>query len=335
MIKKLVNKPGDEVLEMLDGLILAFPNIVRLDSKWNNIYRISKKKDNKVALLSGGGSGHEPAHAGYVGFGMLDCACAGATFTSPSIPQILAGIKEVATETGVLVIIKNYSGDVMNFQSAAKIAKVQGVKVDWVIVNDDVAIRDKSNRRGTGITVFVHKISGALAEQGGSMEDVKRVAQKVIDNGREFGVALTPCSVPAAGKYTFELGEDEIEIGIGIHGEKGVEKAKWLPSSELAKLMVNRVVEDLGVGKGDEITLMVQGTGGTPYMEKLLFYRDVRRYIDSLGVIVYDSWIGEFMSSLEMQGARVGILKLDKELKELLKAPANTVTIHIPGPVIS
>jgi dihydroxyacetone kinase-like protein len=335
MIKKLVNKPGDEVLEMLDGLTLAFPDIVRLDSKWNNIYRISKKKDNKVALLSGGGSGHEPAHAGYVGFGMLDCACAGATFTSPSVPQILAGIKEVATETGVLVIIKNYSGDVMNFQSAAKIAKVQGVKVDWVIVNDDVAVRDKSNRRGTGITVFVHKISGALAEQGGSMEDVKRVAQKVIDNGREFGVALTPCSVPAAGKYTFELGEDEIEIGIGIHGEKGVEKAKWLPSSELAKLMVNRVVEDLDVGKGDEITLMVQGTGGTPYMEKLLFYRDVRRYIDSLGVIVYDSWIGEFMSSLEMQGARVGMLKLDKELKELLKAPANTVAIHIPGPVIS
>jgi len=335
MIKKLINKPGEEVREMLEGLILAFPYIVRLDSKWNNIYRLSKKSDDKVALLSGGGSGHEPAHGGYVGFGMLDCACAGATFTSPTVPQILAGIKEVSTKVGVLVVIKNYSGDVMNFQSAVKLARAQGTKVDWVIVNDDVAVHDRSNRRGTGITVFVHKIAGALAEKYGSMEDVKRVAQKVIDNGREFGLALTPCSVPAAGKYTFELGEDEIEMGIGIHGEKGVEKAKWLPSCKLAKLMVNKVVEDLGVGKDDEITLMVQGTGGTPYMEKLLFYRDVRRYIDSLGISVYASWIGEFMSSLEMQGARVGLLKLDQELKELLNAPANTVVIHMPGPVIS
>jgi len=335
MIKKLINRPGDEVREMLEGLVMAFPDIVRLDTKWNNIYRFSKKADNRVALLSGGGSGHEPAHAGYVGSGMLDCACAGATFTSPTVPQILVGIKEVATKAGVLVVIKNYSGDVMNFQSAAKMARFQDVKVDWVIVNDDVAVCDRSNRRGTGITVYVHKIVGALAENGGSLEEVQRVAQKVIDNGREFGVALTSCSVPAVGKYTFELGIDEIEMGIGIHGEKGVEKAKWIPSGELAKLMVDKVVGDLAVGKGDEIALMVQGTGGTPYMEKLLFYRDVRKYIDSLGIKVHSSWIGEFMSSLEMQGARVGVLKLDEELKSLLGAPASTVAIHIPGPVIS
>ena len=334
MIKKLINKPGDEVHEMLEGLVLAFPDLVKLDSKWNNVYRIYKKADNKVALLSGGGSGHEPAHAGYVGFGMLDCACAGATFTSQTVSQILAGIKEMSTKVGILVVIKNYSGDVMNFQLAAKMARTQGIKVDWVIVNDDVAVPDRSKRRGTGITVFVHKIAGAFAEKGGNLEDVKRVAQKVIDNGREFGVALTPCSIPAAGKHTFELGEDEIEMGIGIHGEKGVEKAKLIPSSELAKLMVDKIVKDLGTAKGDEIALMVQGTGGTPYMEKLLFYRDVRKYVDSLGLVVHASWIGEFMSSLEMQGARVGVLKLDEELKGLLGASAVTVAIRIPGPVI-
>jgi dihydroxyacetone kinase-like protein len=222
----------------------------------------------------------------------------------------------------------------MNFQSAAKSARAQGIMVDWVIVNDDVAIRDRSKRRGTGVTVFVHKIAGALAEKGGNLEDVKRVSQKVIENGREFGVALTPCSVPAVGRHTFELGEDEIEIGIGIHGEKGVEKAKWAPSAELAKMMVDKVVEDLNTVKGDKIALMVQGTGGTPYMEKLLFYRDVRKYVDSLGLIVYASWIGEFMSSLEMQGARVGVLKLDEELKVLLGDHAATVTINTPSPVI-
>jgi dihydroxyacetone kinase-like protein len=334
VIKKLINRPGEEVREMLEGLVLAFPDIVKLDSKWNNIYRAYKKADNKVALLSGGGSGHEPAHMGYVGFGMLDCACSGATFTSPTIPQIIVGIKEVTTKAGILVVIKNYSGDVMNFQSAAKSARAQGIMVDWVIVNDDVAIRDRSKRRGTGVTVFVHKIAGALAEKGGNLEDVKRVSQKVIENGREFGVALTPCSVPAVGRYTFELGEDEIEIGIGIHGEKGVEKAKWAPSEELAKMMVDKVVEDLNTVKGDKIALMVQGTGGTPYMEKLLFYRDVRKYVDSLGLIVYASWIGEFMSSLEMQGARVGVLKLDEELKILLGDRTATVAINTPGPVI-
>jgi dihydroxyacetone kinase-like protein len=319
---------------MLEGLALAFPEIIKLDSKWNNVYRVHKKMDNKVALLSGGGSGHEPAHAGYVGIGMLDCACAGATFTSPTVPQIVAGIRVVSKEAGVLIIIKNYSGDVMNFQSAAKLASASGFKVDWVIVNDDVAVGDKSKRRGTGITVFVHKIAGALAENGGNLKDVKHVALQVIENGREFGVALTPCSVPAVGRHTFELGEDEIEVGIGIHGEKGVEKSKWIPSAELAKLMVDKVVEDLSLARGDEIALMVQGTGGTPYMEKLLFYRDVRKYVDSLGLVVYTSWIGEFMSSLEMQGARVGVLRLDEELKGLLGASAATVAIHVPGPVI-
>jgi dihydroxyacetone kinase-like protein len=336
-LKKLINNPGEEVREMLEGMVLAFPELLRLDSQWNNVYRASKKPSHKVALISGGGSGHEPAHAGYVGYGMLDGACAGATFTSPTVPQILAGIKEVATEAGVLVIIKNYSGDVMNFTSAAKMAQGQGIKVDHVIVNDDVSIEDKSHRRGTTITVLVHKIAGAAAEEGWELSEVKRVAQKVIENGRDIGVALTPCSVPAAGKPTFELGPDEIEFGIGIHGERGVKRMNYVPSKELAKLMVDKIVDDLKLGKGDEVFLVVQGTGGTPYMEKFVFYRDVRKYVESLGLKVFGSWIGEFMTSLEMQGGRVAILRLDEEMKRLLMAPANTVAIRVSGnvPVVS
>ncbi len=334
-IKKLLNKPGEEVREMLEGMALAFPDIIRLDPQWNNVYRAYKKPNNRVALVSGGGSGHEPAHAGYVGYGMLDAAAAGATFTSTTVPQVLAAIKEVATSAGVLVIIKNYSGDVMNFTSAVKMAQAQGIKADYVIVNDDVSISEKERRRGTTITVLVHKIAGAAAEEGQPLEEVKRIAQKVIENGRDIGVALTPCSVPAAGKYTFELGSDEIEFGIGIHGEPGVQRMKYMISKEIAKMMVDKIVEDLKLQKGDEIFLVVQGTGGTPYMEKFVFYRDVRQYVESLGLKVFWSWIGEFMTSLEMQGGRVAILRLDEELKRLLIAPAYTIAVRVTGPMLA
>lgn len=333
-MKKLINTPGEEVREMLEGMVLAFPEILRLDPDWNNVYRRYKKPSYKVALVSGGGSGHEPAHAGYVGYGMLDGACAGFTYTSPTVPQIQAAIREVATDAGVLVVIKNYAGDVMNFRTAAELAAGEGIKTDYVIVNDDVSIVEKENRRGTTITVFVHKIAGAAAEEGWSLEEVKRVAQKVVDNGRDLGVALTPCIVPAAGKPTFELGPDEIEFGIGIHGEAGVKRMKYMPSKELAKMMVDKIVEDLKLEKGEEIALVAQGTGGTPYMEKFLFYRDVRKYVESLGLKVFTSWIGEFMTSLEMQGGRVAILRLDEELKRLLMAPATTIAIKVPPPIV-
>ncbi|MCS7127930.1 MAG: dihydroxyacetone kinase subunit DhaK [Sulfolobales archaeon] len=333
-MKKLINTPGEEVREMLEGMVLAFPEILRLDPDWNNVYRRYKKPSYKVALVSGGGSGHEPAHAGYVGYGMLDGACAGFTYTSPTVPQIQAAIREVATDAGVLVVIKNYAGDVMNFRTAAELAASEGIKTDYVIVNDDVSIIEKEKRRGTTITVFVHKIAGAAAEEGWSLEEVKRVAQKVVDNGRDLGVALTPCIVPAAGKPTFELGPDEIEFGIGIHGEAGVKRMKYMPSKELAKMMVDKIVEDLKLEKGEEIALVAQGTGGTPYMEKFLFYRDVRKYVESLGLKVFTSWIGEFMTSLEMQGGRVAILRLDEELKRLLMAPATTIAIKVPPPIV-
>jgi dihydroxyacetone kinase-like protein len=326
MIKKILNKPGEEVREMLEGLVMAFPELIELDPKYNNIYRKYRKKD-KVAIITGGGSGHEPAYGGFVGYGMLDAAIAGAVFTSPSTMQIYQAIKTVATEKGVLSVIMNYTGDKINFKAAMKLAEDDGIKTELVISNDDVALKDKQMRRGTTITVLAHKIAGAAAEEGMEIAEVKRIAQKVIDNGRDIGVALTPCSVPAAGKYSFELKEDEIEFGIGIHGEPGVQRIKYVPSAELAKIMVDKLVEDLNVKKGDEIIAVVQGTGGTPYMEKLVFYRDVMNYLNGLGLKTYASWVGEFLTSIEMQGTRVAILKVDEEMKRLFSAPALTPVV--------
>jgi len=326
MIKKILNKPGEEVRQMLEGLVMAFPELIELDPKYNNIYRKCKKKD-RVAIITGGGSGHEPAYGGFVGYGMLDAAIAGAVFTSPSTMQIYQAMKTVATKKGVLSLIMNYTGDKINFKAAMKLAEDDGIKTELVISNDDVALKDKQMRRGTTITVLAQKIAGAAAEEGMEITEVKRVAQKVIDNGRDVGVALTPCSVPAAGKYSFELKEDEIEFGIGIHGEPGVQRIKYVPSAELAKIMVDKLVEDLNVKKGDEIIVVVQGTGGTPYMEKLVFYRDVMNYLNSLGLKTYASWVGEFLTSIEMQGARVAILKVDEEMKRLFSAQALTPVI--------
>ena len=326
MIKKILNKPGEEVREMLEGLIMAFPELIELDPKYNNVYRKNKKKD-KVAVITGGGSGHEPAYGGYVGYGMLDAAIAGAVFTSPSTMQIYQAMKTVSTEKGVLSIIMNYTGDKINFRAAMKLAEDDGIKSDLVISNDDVALPDKEMRRGTTITVLAHKIAGAAAEEGMDMAAVKKIAQEVIENGRDIGVALTPCSVPAAGKYSFELKEDEIEFGIGIHGEPGVQRIKYVPSAQLAKMMVDKLKDDLKFQSGDEIVLVVQGTGGTPYMEKLVFYRDVMNYLKETGVKVYASWVGEFLTSIEMQGARVAILKVNEEMKRLFSAPALTPVI--------
>ena len=241
--------------------------------------------------------------------------------------QIYQATKTVATKKGVLSLIMNYTGDKINFKAAMKLAEDDGIKTELVISNDDVALKDKQMRRGTTITVLAQKIAGAAAEEGMEITEVKRIAQKVIDNGRDVGVALTPCSVPAAGKYSFELKEDEIEFGIGIHGEPGVQRIKYVPSAELAKIMVDKLIEDLNVKKGDEIIVVVQGTGGTPYMEKLVFYRDVMNYLNSLGLKTYASWVGEFLTSIEMQGARVAILKVDEEMKRLFSAQALTPVI--------
>jgi len=332
-VKKLINKPGDEVKEMIEGMVLAFPNIIRRIPSWNTVVRREAPIKGQVALVSGGGSGHEPAHAGYVGRGMLTAACAGETFTSPTVPQILTAIKEVDGGAGVLVIIKNFAGDVMNFKTAAEMARKEGIKTDWVIVNDDVAIEKPENRRGIAGTVFVHKCAGAKAEEGGTLEEVKAVAEKVIANVRSMSCALTPCIVPKAGKPTFELGPDEMELGIGIHGERGIKRVKLMTADEIARTLTEACVKDLGLKEGDEVAAIVQGNGGTPNMEKFIFYRGIHKYLTDMGIKIFTAWVGEFMTSLEMAGGSVTLLRLDEELKRLLTAPCETIAIKQPGPV--
>jgi dihydroxyacetone kinase-like protein len=332
-VKKLINRPGDEVREMLDGMVLAYPRIVKKIPDWNTLVR-PEATIGKVALVSGGGSGHEPAHAGYVGMGMLTAACCGEVFTSPSVPQIFAAIKAVDSGSGILLIIKNYSGDVMNFRTAAQMARNSGKKIEWVIVNDDVAIDKPELRRGIAGTVCVHKCAGAKAEEGATLEEVKAVAQKVIANVRSMGCALTSCVVPRVGIPSFDLGPDEMELGTGIHGERGVKRVKMMTADEVADTLTDSCSRDLGLQSGDDVAVLVQGSGGTPYMEKLIFYRSVHRNLIEKGIKVHTSWIGEFMSSLEMAGVSVTLLKLDDELKRLLTAPSETMAIKQPGPIL-
>jgi dihydroxyacetone kinase-like protein len=333
-VKKLINRPGDEVREMLEGMVLAYPGVVKKIPEWNTLVRPEAPIGGKVALVSGGGSGHEPAHAGYVGKGMLTAACCGEVFTSPSVPQILAAIKAVNSGAGTLLIIKNYSGDVMNFRTAAQMARSGGNKIDWIIVNDDVAIDKPELRRGIAGTVCVHKCAGAKAEEGATLEEVKAVALKVIANVRSMGCAITPCIVPRAGIPSFDLGSDEMELGTGIHGERGVKRVKMMTADEVADTLTDACAKDLSLRSGDEVAVLAQGNGGTPYMEKLIFYRRVHRNLIEKGVKIQTSWIGEFMSSLEMAGASVTLLKLDDELKRLLTAPSETMAIKQPGPIL-
>jgi len=333
-LKKLINRPGDEVKEMLEGTVLAFPGLVRKMSDWNNLVRPDAPIKGRVALVSGGGSGHEPAHAGYIGKGMLTAACCGEVFTSPPVPQVLAAIKAVDGSVGTLLIIKNYNGDVMNFRTAGQMARVSGIKTDWVIVNDDVAIEKPEMRRGVAGTVCVQKCAGAKAEEGSTLEEVKAVAQKTIDNVRSMGCAITSCTVPRVGIPSFELGPDEMELGTGIHGERGVKRVKMMTADEAADTLTDACAGDLKLRSGDEVAVLTQGNGGTPYMEKLIFYRGVHRNLIRKGIKIHVSWIGEFMSSLEMAGASVTLLKLDDELKKLLTAPSETIAIRQPGPIL-
>ncbi len=312
---------------MVEGIVLAFPKKLRQISGWKTIIRAETPIKGQVALVSGGGSGHEPAHAGYVGKGMLTAACAGETFTSPSALQVFEAIRAVNGDAGVCLIIKNFSGDVMNFKTAAEMANAEGIEVKWVIVNDDVALDNPANRRGIAGTVFVHKCAGAKAEEGGSLKEVKRIAEKAVSNVRSMSCALTSCTVPMAGKPTFTLGEDEMELGIGIHGERGVKKMKLMKADDIAQTLANACVKDLKLKSGDEVAVLTQGNGGTPYMEKFILYRGLHRYLTRLGLQIFSSWVGEFMTSLEMAGASLSIMKLDEELKRLLEAPCDTMTI--------
>jgi dihydroxyacetone kinase-like protein len=326
-MKKLINDPNNVLPEMLEGFAAAYPRHVRLLDGHNVVVRKDSPVKNKVALVSGGGSGHEPAHAGYVGRGMLDAACAGDVFTSPNVEQILAAIRHVNGGSGVFLIIKNYTGDVLNFEMAMELAVDEGIPVDKIIVNDDVSVGDSARtagRRGIAGTIFIHKIAGARAEAGGTLDEVKNSAELALKNLRSMGMALSPCTVPAAGKPTFTLADDEMEIGMGIHGEPGVRRTKILTADEVARALFENIAADLALNRGDEVALMTNGLGATPVMELYIMHRAATALLRERGVGIFAGYVGEFMTSLEMGGCSLSVLRLNDELKSLLSAPSTT-----------
>lgn len=324
-MKKFINDVSLVEEQMILGMVKAYPEYLKKLESGNVVVR-ANKKEGKVALISGGGSGHEPAHGGFVGTGMLDCAVAGAVFTSPTPDKIYEGIKAIATDKGVLMVIKNYTGDVMNFEMAADMAAMDGIEVKQVITNDDVAVKDSLytvGRRGVAGTVFVHKIAGALAEEGASLDEVQAVAQKVIDNVRTMGAAIEPCTVPAAGKPGFELADNEMEIGIGIHGEPGTHREPIKPADEVVDLLLSHILADIDYS-GKEVAVLINGAGGTPLMELFIINNRVSDVLKEKGIKVYRTFVGEFMTSIEMQGFSISLLRLDDEMKRLLDAKADT-----------
>ena len=331
-MKKIMNTAESFVYDMCHGLAKAHPELEFVEK-----YKVVKKKvidRNKVTLISGGGSGHEPAHAGFVGTGMLDAAVCGDVFASPSQIQVYNALKLTASKKGTLMIVKNYSGDCMNFNNAGALAKDDGIEVDAVYVNDDIAVKDSLytvGRRGVAGTVFVHKIAGAAAEQGKSLPEVKAVAEKVIANIRSFGFALTSCTVPAAGSPTFEIGEDEMEFGVGIHGEPGRKREKLISADALAARIVPDIAEDLKLVKGEEIALLINGFGGTPLQELYLFNNSVTNELEKAGIKIYKTLVGNYMTSIDMAGASVTFLRLDNELKGYLDYPVSTPAITWGG----
>lgn len=329
-MKKFLNAVENVEKEMIEGLLKAFPDKIKSIGCEGVLVR-KEKAENKVAIITGGGSGHEPSFGGYVGKGMLDAAVAGAIYTSPAADHIYEAIKAVATEKGVLMIPMNYTGDIMNFEMAAEMAQMDGVKTDMVVTNDDVAVDNSLytvGRRGVAGTVFVHKIAGAMAESGASLDEVKSVAEKAVANVRTMGVAINPSTIPAAGKPGFELGEDEMEVGIGIHGEPGVRKEKLKPANEIVDMLLEKILSDLDYS-GSEIALMVNGSGGTPLMELYLINNYAHEALASKGIKIYKTFVGNYMTSIEQEGFSLTLLKLDDQLKSLLDAPADTLAMKI------
>ncbi|MCF8019914.1 dihydroxyacetone kinase, N-terminal domain [Petrocella atlantisensis] len=325
-MKKIINNPDNVVDEMLKGIIAAHPSYVKRVEGFEVLVRANAPQP-KVALVSGGGSGHEPSHGGFVGKGMLDGAVAGAVFTSPTPDQVYEAIKAVDGGKGVLLVVKNYTGDVMNFEMAAEMAAEEGITVEHVVVNDDVAVEDSTwttGRRGIAGTVLIHKIAGAKAEAGGDLQEVKRVAEKVIANVKSMGMALTTCTVPAAGKPSFVLGDDEVEIGMGIHGEPGTHRETLRSANDTVDHLLGKVLEDLSLDKDDEVAVLVNGLGGTPIMELYVANLRVAEVLAEKGIRIAKTYVGNYMTSLDMAGFSVTVLKLDAELKDLLFAPADT-----------
>ena len=325
-MKKLINGVDDVVDEMLDGMVRAYPQYLRRLDGLDVVVRAGGSQ-GKVALVSGGGSGHEPAHGGYVGRGMLDAAVAGAVFTSPTPDQVLEAILAADGGRGVLLVTKNYTGDVMNFEMAAELARDEGIEVAQVVTADDVAVENSTytvGRRGIAGTILVHKIAGAAAEAGADLQEVTRIAQKVIDNERSMGMATHACTVPAAGRPSFDLAEDEVEIGIGIHGEPGVSREAAAPEDAVVDRLLERILAEGIFGAGDEVAVMVNGMGATPLMELFVANRHLSAELAARDIRIHKTMVGNYMTSLEMAGLSITLLKLDDELCAYLDAPCDT-----------
>ncbi|MDM8083580.1 dihydroxyacetone kinase subunit DhaK [Cellulomonas cellasea] len=330
-MKKLINDPQTVVAESVAGFGLAHADVVAVHADPLFVSRAGGAVPGKVGLVSGGGSGHEPLHAGFVGKGMLDAAVPGPVFTSPTPDQIGPAIAAADSGAGVLAIVKNYTGDVLNFETAAELADADGHRVRTVVVADDVAVEDSlytAGRRGVAGTVAVEKIAGAAAERGDGLEQVTEVAERVIANVRSMGVALTACTVPHAGVPSFDLPDDEIEVGIGIHGEPGRRRVPMARADEITEMLLDPVADDLGLAPGDKVLLLVNGMGGTPASELYVVYGRARRLLEERGVEVARSLVGNYVTSLEMQGASVTVLRLDEELTELWDAPVHTTALR-------
>jgi len=324
-MKKIMNNVDAVENEMVLGMVKAYPQYIKKLDCGNVVVR-ARKKEGKVALISGGGSGHEPAHGGFVGEGMLDAAVAGPVFTSPTPDQIYEGIKAIATDKGVFMVVKNYTGDVMNFEMAAEMAEMDGIPVKYVVTNDDVAVQDSLytvGRRGVAGTIFVHKIAGAKAEEGAELEAVQAVAQKVVDNVRTMGMAIKPCMVPAAGKPGFELSDDEMEVGIGIHGEPGTHREPLKKADEIVDMLLEKILADIDYADS-EVAVLINGAGGTPLMELFIVNNHVSDVLAAKGIKVYKTFVGNYMTSIEMDGLSISLLRLDDEMKKLLDAKADT-----------
>jgi dihydroxyacetone kinase-like protein len=326
-MKKLINKPDDVVKEALAGMLAAHSDLIRVDFEQQIIVRRGAPVQGKVGVISGGGSGHEPMHGGFVGFGMLDAACPGAVFTSPVPDQMLAATKAVNGGAGVLHVVKNYTGDVLNFEMAAELAEVDGIDVESVVTNDDVAVQDSlytAGRRGVGVTVLLEKIVGAFAETGAPLAQVAALARKVNNQGRSMGMALTSCIVPAAGKPTFDIGDDEMEIGIGIHGEPGRRRVKLAPADDITEMLATPVIEDLGLKAGESVLAMVNGMGGTPLIELYIVFNALNHILQGKQVTIARSLVGNYITSLEMAGCSITLVRLDDELTKYWDAPVHT-----------
>ncbi len=328
-MKKLINSVEEVVNEATLGLELANPELVHvsLDPR----YIVRKNHSNKVVLVSGGGSGHEPLHGGFVGLGMLDAACPGEIFTSPVPDQMVAAAKAVHQGKGVLFIVKNYTGDVMNFDLASELLTAEGIQVQSVLVADDVAVEDSlytAGRRGVGGTVFVEKIAGAAAEAGASLEEVAEIANKVSENVRSMGMALTSCTVPAKGSPTFDLPEEEMEVGVGIHGEPGRERRKLAQADEVVEMLATPIIEDLGLARGEQVVAMTNGMGGTPLLELYIAHRKLHTMLSERGIQTARTLVGNYITSLDMQGFSITLMRAEESSLKLWDAPVHTAGLR-------